>query len=148
MKCCLTHCWIKWKWMSQYSIQEGNTTWCLQFFMTNCDNKWNGSVRKKSILNRRFCSQSVSWILPQDIYRVKAHYNGTFWARKCTHFLVHFVLFWGNFFSFHLAFWETLKMDFLTQRFSHNSCYLSNDSVFSKNLCIHTRTLVWMKNFI
>jgi hypothetical protein len=118
--------------MSQYSIQEGNITWCLQFFITNCDNKWNGSVRKKSILNTSFCGQSVSWILPQDICKVKPHYGGTFWARKCAHFKIHFVL-------FHLAFWKTIKMD-LWHKFSHTILVIFQMIVFFQKTYMYSRT--------
>jgi hypothetical protein len=37
-----------------------------------------------------------SWL--NIVWKVKAHYGGTFQARKCTFFWVHFVLFCGKFF--------------------------------------------------
>jgi len=53
-----------------------------------------------------------------------------------------------DFFSFHLDFWKTIKMDF---------CHKSSFTIivifqmivfFQKHLCIHTFMLVWMKNLI
>jgi hypothetical protein len=69
--------------------------------------------------------------------RVKTHHGGIFRARKCICFLVHFVLFWAFFFiSFSIL--KNTKNGFLTQIFPHNSCYISNDSVSSKNNYVFT----------
>jgi hypothetical protein len=64
---------------------------------------------------------------------VKAHYSGIFWTKKCTHFFIHLLLFWGQFFSSHLTFWETLKMDFWHKSSSTILVIFQMIVVFQKN---------------
>jgi hypothetical protein len=70
--------------------------------------------------------------------RVKAHYGGTFWARKCTHFKYTLYYFRGRFFFISSSILKNIEIGFLTQILLHNSCYLSNDNVFPKNIYVFT----------
>jgi hypothetical protein len=75
---------------------------------------------------------------------VKAHYNDIFWAKKCTRFVVHWIILGAIFFiSFSVL--RIIKNGFLTQVLQHNSCYLSNDNGFSKNSYVftHLRLFEW-----
>jgi hypothetical protein len=69
---------------------------------------------------------------------VKTYYSGPFQARKCTCFLVHFVLFKGHFFKISCSVLKNTKNGFLKQILPHNFCYLLNDSVFSKIFYLFT----------
>jgi hypothetical protein len=72
---------------------------------------------------------------------VKAYYGGTFWARKCIHFLVHFVLFWGHIFFLYLAFWKTLKMDFW-HKFSFTILVIFQMIMFFQKTFMYSHTYV------
>jgi hypothetical protein len=78
--------------------------------------------------------------------KVTTSYDGTFWLRKCILLLVHEVhYFAGRFFSFHLTFRKTNKMDFWYKAFNTILGTFQIICFFNKLLCIHTFLLVWMK---
>jgi len=71
--------------------------------------------------------------------KVTTCYDGTFWLRKCILLLVHELhYFAGRFFSFHLEFWKTHKMDFWYKAFNTILGTFQIICFFNKLLCIHT----------
>jgi hypothetical protein len=71
--------------------------------------------------------------------KVTTGYGDTFWVRKCILLLLHELhYFGGKFFFISSSMLRNTQNGFLIQNFQHNSCYLSNDNVFSTNFYVFT----------